>query len=209
MIAAGAHLAMVPVVPGQDAGWACLSTAERTRATRIGSADVRTRFVTGRATLRGLLALELGCPPEDVPLGTSADGRPALLTPTPLRCSISHTADLVVVAVVADFEVGVDVERLDRAPLPPAASWLSPAERCRLDGVPEPDRQAVLVRTWTAKEAVVKALGRGLGVPLRDVEVDGTHARLAATTSTWRLARLPTGPEHVATLASTPVTSST
>lgn len=79
--------------------------------------------------------------------------------------SLSHTQGLVAVAVAAD-PVGIDVEvvtpRFDAAEL--AGVALTGTERARFDTLPAEVKVAAMLRTWTRKEALLKADGRGLSV---------------------------------------------
>ncbi|MGH3328523.1 MAG: 4'-phosphopantetheinyl transferase family protein [Streptomycetales bacterium] len=77
------------------------------------------------------------------------------------------------VAVTRGVPVGVDVEGLrpDRDHLVLADHVLSPFERCALRRLPKVDQPAGFLRYWTRKEAVLKASGDGLAVPLTTLVV--------------------------------------
>jgi 4'-phosphopantetheinyl transferase len=78
-----------------------------------------------------------------------------------LWVSVSHGHDLVAVAASAAGPVGVDVENrrsFEVASL--AKRWFDPAELAWMAA--QPDEVEAFLRLWTAKEAVGKALGRGL-----------------------------------------------
>ena len=78
-----------------------------------------------------------------------------------LWVSVSHGHDLVAVAASAAGPVGVDVENrrsFEVAGL--ARRWFDPAELAWMAA--QPDEVEAFLRLWTAKEAVGKALGRGL-----------------------------------------------
>lgn len=196
-----------------------LSPDERHRAERIRVPAAAARHVTARALLRRLLADLLGVPPHQVGLVVAPSGRVEVTDGKGLSVSVSHTDGMAVVAV-ATTAVGVDVERVGRWPLPPLATWLSPAELHRLNANGPPastddpgqdprpdvhDRHRGLVRAWTAKEAVAKACGCHLVMTLADIEVDGDTARVAdrigGVRVTWDLRDLPISSTHVTTLA--------
>ena len=140
----------------------------------------RARHTAGRALLRRLVAIELGCRIEDVVVHVGPRGHP-VVDARDLAVSISHTRGLVVAALAWGRAVGVDVERTTRSPLPPARLWLGPGDQRRLAQVPDGEWDTALVRCWTAKEAAAKASGAGLGLPLRTIEVDGDRAWVTGT----------------------------
>ncbi|MEH0982904.1 4'-phosphopantetheinyl transferase family protein [Micromonospora sp. CPCC 205556] len=106
----------------------------------------------------------LGGPEREVAVGRTPDGRPWVRAGgVALPVSVSRGEGLVVVAARRAGPVGVDVER--RRPLPAVAlarRWYAPAEAAWLAGLPDGARVEAFLLLWTAKEAVGKALGRGL-----------------------------------------------
>lgn len=128
-------------------------------------------------------SLLLGRAETAVVLTHDREGRPVVrLDDVGLAVSVSRTAGLVVVAARRAGAVGVDVERIRSLPaLALARRWFPPTELAWLGDRPEAGRTVDFLRLWTAKEAVGKALGRGLrdgglrrlmpppGLPLRPV----------------------------------------
>ncbi|TDB77458.1 4'-phosphopantetheinyl transferase superfamily protein [Micromonospora sp. KC723] len=106
----------------------------------------------------------LGRAESEVTAGRRPDGRPWVRAAgADLPVSVSHDGGVVVVAACRAGTVGVDVER--RRALPAVAlarRWYAPPELAWLRGLPEPARAEAFLLLWTAKEAVGKALGRGL-----------------------------------------------
>ncbi|MCG5438194.1 4'-phosphopantetheinyl transferase family protein [Micromonospora foliorum] len=137
--------------------------------------------------LRRAGALLLGRADSELVLTHDREGRPVVgvdetTGSVELAVSVSRTAGLVVVAARRAGAVGVDVERVRPLPaLALARRWFPPAELAWLGDRPEAGRTVDFLRLWTAKEAVGKALGRGLrdgglsrlmpppGLPLRQV----------------------------------------
>ena len=72
--------------------------------------------------------------------------------------SLANTGD-VAAAIVAPAPVGIDVEHLDRPRVAPL-DMFADEEEGRLLGAGDPERRLLL---WTAKEAVLKKAGCGLG----------------------------------------------
>ena len=167
-----------------------LSPSEQARTVRFRQVEDRRRHVVARTVLKGLLAERLGGDACDVRLVTGEHGKPTLAgagyddqtmrasTPRmPLTCkdadravqavcpslhfNLSHSGDLALIAL-APVPVGVDLERDTPADAHALAqAWFTPAEQARLAGG-EDD----FLTLWTAREAVLKAMGTGLsGIP--------------------------------------------
>ena len=182
-----------------------LTADELLRAGRMKSERGRTRAVVTRAALRRLLARELGRRPEEIAFSVGRHGKPRLDdTSSGVRFNLSHSADLALIAIARDVEVGVDLEEMK-----PRADLDRVARRV----FTEAEREAVALggeqafyRHWVAKEAFVKATGRGVA-SLRSFEVllDGPGgARLnhvggdPAEAARWTLAPLDVGPRFAA-----------
>jgi 4'-phosphopantetheinyl transferase len=150
-----------------------LSAEERTRRARLLSVRGRKRTTVAYALSRIVLARELDADPADLRIVRTCahcggrHGKPRVVG-ADLRFSIAHSAERVVVAVTRGAEIGVDVEQVnpDLEVSQLTADVLSPAER----GANSP---AGLLTYWTRKEAVLKATGDGLHVPLSDLTVTG------------------------------------
>lgn len=154
-----------------------LSPEELGHANRFGNPARRAAFLLARATLRGVLAHESGLDAAALRFATGPHGKPFLIDPpTALRFNLSHSGEIVLCAVAWGRDVGVDVERvkpdIDHAAL--ARRFFSPLENEQLSSLPPALQRAAFFATWTRKEAVVKAWGVGLSLPLDrfDVSVD-------------------------------------
>jgi 4'-phosphopantetheinyl transferase len=89
---------------------------------------------------------------------------------TPIRFNLSHTEDMVMVALARDVEVGVDVERLDRKFAPEIVEYLCSAEEAQEISLLSTQHQSVAyIELWTLKEALVKASGQGLSVGISEI----------------------------------------
>jgi 4'-phosphopantetheinyl transferase len=113
-----------------------------------------------------------------------AYGRPELLEPfgePRLRFNLTHTEGLVAVAFCRGHDVGVDAEAVNRgSPIHELAGrFFSPEEAAFIADAPTPFDRARFFDVWTAKEAVVKALGVGLSLPLDSFSVRFDPLRLA------------------------------
>ena len=121
--------------------------------------------------VRAALARHLSVPPDEVGLEHEPSGRP-LVVGGRIEVSVSHTHDLVLVAVGSGQRIGIDVELLRDGPwrlLPEHA--LTRRELADLEARPPEHRTETLLRYWVRKEALLKAAGVGLAVDPRTVEV--------------------------------------
>jgi 4'-phosphopantetheinyl transferase len=190
-----------------------LSPDELDRARRYRFERDRRRFVVSRVALRHLLGSYLGIDEGSVVLRSGPHGKPRLAQHTSSRLSFnaSRSEDLAVFAVGHDRAIGVDVERVreDRDLEPLAHRVLNVAE-LRAFGQLEPKRRrGAFYRSWTRKEACLKALGTGLTVAPDELDVTGDHVKLPAREPAASLSRLglwslhdaDVGPGYVATLA--------
>ena len=124
-----------------------------------------------------------------------AHGRPVLVpSPAPLKFSLSHGGDLVLIAV-APVCVGVDVEPvLNAAEAAELTCRLHPEERTEIEAAPDSSQAFAFTRVWARKEAYLKGLGVGLG---RDLAADNVTGDIPG----WRLVDLPLASAYAGALA--------
>ncbi len=149
-----------------------LSDKERERAAAFTRDGGRIRFVTGRAILRLLLSRYLDEDPAEIELSLTPAGKPTLVEGSHprLHFSLSHSEDLLLIAFSSTSEIGVDLEfirpmELD-AVLPLCAS---PSELAEMNGMTARARRKRFFELWTRKEALAKAVGLGLSLPMREI----------------------------------------
>jgi 4'-phosphopantetheinyl transferase len=189
-----------------------LSREESDRAARFVVQQDRQRYVICRAALRIVLGSYLGEAPAAVELGSSRSGKPILRgSIADLRFNVSHSANCLVIAVACSREVGVDAERLTDSVGRQFVlqEVFTPAEVDELLRLSARDRGAGFLRSWTRKEAYVKAVGDGLSVPFDSFEVTvsrqrGPRLRLVdgdpRETERWIVSDVSLGPEYVCAL---------
>lgn len=114
---------------------------------------------------RRWLATQLRDP--DLSLWRDERQRPHLSPPhQDYDCNWSHSGERLLVALAPRARVGVDLERLQRRPraIQIAQRYFTAAETAWLAAHPDLDR--AFLRLWCAKEAVLKAHGKGLSFGL-------------------------------------------
>lgn len=166
------------------------------------------RFLTGRILAKTVLGAKLGVAPGDVRFDATCDdcgkphGKPKLAG---VEFSISHSGERIGLAV-STVPVGLDVETDTRRADDQLIEYaLNEHEQAALRGLSPAERVSAFFQYWTRKEALMKATGRGLKIPLQSITLDG--ARLASSADpalapeTTQLADLSPGEGYRAAVA--------
>jgi 4'-phosphopantetheinyl transferase len=140
-------------------------------------------YTASRTLLRALLA-ELGEPTAGWRIAAHDTGQPYVPERPELSVSLSHCAGWAAAAVARGRGVGVDVEAPAAVGEPMLRRCCTPADAARLIALPAADREREFAWMWTAKEACVKAVGRGLAgrpwaVPVAAGQESGVWERVA------------------------------
>jgi len=209
---AGLDLAQIEI----EAFYRTLSEDEIQRANRYRFECDRRRFVARRGFLRQLLSIYIAILPSDFRLIENRYGKPFLaqqdFEATGLHFNLAHSNDLALFAFARRRSVGVDLEQLrdDFDPMALAEGFFSTREKAIMRSLDEKDRRTGFFLGWTRKEAFIKALGKGLSVPLDQFDVNltpGEPPRLLARRDEpqpcleWTLVDIDPGPGYLASLA--------
>jgi 4'-phosphopantetheinyl transferase len=194
-----------------------LDAEELIRLKRIRMPKARELFLAGRLLVRTTLSRYADRPPADWRFVRSRDGKPGIdphTGPPDLTFNLAHTAGVALLAVARGSEVGVDVERRDRAVKAREliCRYFSPAEKAVLEKLPEARLGDRFFLYWTLKEAAVKALGRGFALPLGSfgfqlagrkpyrIGFSGFPKAEGEEAGAWRFALVSPGPPYIAAL---------
>lgn len=193
-----------------------LGPDERERAERSLRSLDRARLVVVHAAKRRILGKYLGTAPDALEFTRGEHGKPSLVDVEThdVHFSLSHSADVALIAVRRGGPVGVDVERWDerRPLLALARRFFAPSEQESLRSLAHDPRQlvAAFFATWSRKEAYVKATGEGIARGLRHFDVSvapAEPARLIAdrldpdAPRRWTIVALDAGAEYSAAVA--------
>lgn len=174
-----------------------LSEEERRRHRRFVFEKDRRRFLVTRLLVRYALSHYASIEPQDWRFGQSAFGRPSIANADPtarrLSFNVSHSGQVVLLAVACDRRLGVDVEDLRRTvSLDIARCHFTRAETLQLQTLPREAAARSFLDLWTLKESYVKACGKGLSIPLDEIGFElGKDKRLQA-----HFKRAPDGSEE-------------
>jgi len=145
-----------------------LAPEERSRLGRFRRHDDALRYLTARGLLRTLLAAHLGVDAPAVGIEYEPGGKPRLPNAAghaSVHFNVSHSHDLVVIALSEVVAVGVDVEQvLPRDDLDELAAYVFPPREYGCWRRTDPSQRIVAFHeAWVRHEALVKAAGTGLG----------------------------------------------
>ncbi len=158
-----------------DSYWSLLSADEQQRARRFVTDTLQQRFILAHGVLRELLGQYVQQAPAQLRFSYSEKGKPYLTSApsSPILCfNMSHTHDQALYAF-AHQPVGVDIEQLrDSVECDKLTRLvLSDVERSAWAQLPEADKRLAFFRTWTRKEALLKASGLGLAGNMRQLQL--------------------------------------
>lgn len=161
---------------------------------------------------RPWLARELGVAEHALGLWRDDHGRPHLdAVHAGIDANWSHSGDLLLVALAHGARVGADIEFLRPRPnaMTLARRFFTPFEAEQLAALPHDAAETRFVRLWCAKEAVLKAHGRGIAFGLERLEFTARGEDWTLTASDpalgapadWTLHVFAPAPGYLATLA--------
>jgi len=165
---------------------ATLDDDELQRADCFQFARDRLQYVIAHGLVRILLGRYLGKPAHRLRFETGPYGKPSLyssVTCPTLEYNLSHSGDIVLIAVACGRAVGVDVERwADEIVYDDLAEYcFSPMEQAELAATDVRNKAAAFFAGWTRKEAYIKATGLGVSAGLDYFDVSlaaGSAAKL-------------------------------
>jgi 4'-phosphopantetheinyl transferase len=184
-----------------------LSESEAARSRRFLAARHAERYVVAHARLRQALAATLQVDAQSLEFIDGEHGKPELAGPaaeTGLQFNLSHSGGLGLVGWSWQRRIGVDVEawREMRDEEALVRRYFSPAEIGAWEALPPAERNEAFFNLWTRKEAYIKAVGRGLSLPLASFDVshgNGPAAKLLRASTLvaggpWSLVAPQAGP---------------
>jgi 4'-phosphopantetheinyl transferase len=150
--------------------------------------------------------------PADLRFDYSPNGRPTLKCGEALHLNLAHSHAVGILAVTRVGPVGVDIEHVREFPelSELVGRFFSPREAAEFSTLAREEQTAAFFTLWTRKEALLKAIGEGIGESLDRVEVSflpaappevlSLPAHLSAGRE-WSLLNLAISPSYVGALA--------
>jgi 4'-phosphopantetheinyl transferase len=192
-----------------------LAADEKARAERFYFARDRGHFIVARGVLRAILARYLNRAAAQLSFCYGPQGKPALAGESgadAIQFNLSHSHGLALYVVTKGRQLGIDLERIrpEVAVSEIADRFFPPEESATLRALPADMQREAFFRSWTRKEASIKARGEGLSLPLKQIELplpqDESHTAGNAQTAPvetarWSLLDLIPAPDYVAAIA--------
>ena len=142
-----------------------LSADELARAERLLDPQKKYHFILVRNQLRRLMGKYLDLSPSLIRFRYNETGKPFLATQhdSTLSFNLSHSGSWAVIAVSADSDVGIDVEKIDSSLdfQQLATRYFDQTERTQLTNFSPIRQRRGFYRLWTRKESVLKKVGSG------------------------------------------------
>jgi 4'-phosphopantetheinyl transferase len=155
------------------------------------------RFCISRGLLRRVLSTYTSTQPQEIDIHYTQYKKPYI--EGDIEFNLSHTSTDVVIGV-SHYPIGIDIEtvREHQNALAVSKRFFAASEYNALKHLNESDRHTAFIHIWTQKEAIVKAMGKGVFHDLKNVEVSAQPpAKIlalkseSAMTADWSLFSLP------------------
>jgi 4'-phosphopantetheinyl transferase len=190
-----------------------LSKDEHIIANKFHFKHDRHRYMLSHGILREILSQYLFITPESICFSRDETGKP-VLEPNPgqIQFNMSHSGEMALFAFTQRHTVGVDIEHVHPIKDLEATAklFLSSTEMNPFLNLPQKMRLESFFRAWTRKEALTKAMGRGLAMPLDQLEVGVNPMQRSMfklseldgiSQETWQLVDLTPAHHYVGALA--------
>lgn len=149
-----------------------LSIEEWQRYQRFASVQQANQFLLARALLRSQLSKQVsGVSPEEWVFVADKNGKPRLadeFAHLNIHFNLSHSENLVALALSEGWELGVDIEYIPRPVFSMALAnrYFAEAELVELKKLDGLQQSRQIAQLWTLKESLLKASGLGIRVSL-------------------------------------------
>lgn len=150
---------------------ACVDQEKQARIQRFYQIEDRQRALIGDILIRYLLCNKLLLANKELIFAKTEFGKPFLVNDNKIHFNISHSGDWVLGAVHY-LPVGVDIEKIQPIDYQIAARFFSKSEYHNLMNKEGRDKLEYFYEIWTLKESYIKAVGKGLSIPLESFSIN-------------------------------------
>jgi 4'-phosphopantetheinyl transferase len=160
-----------------------LSTDERSRASRLKSKRIADFQLISRGILRILLGRYLDRKPQLIEIANDQFGKPFFSKPenSQLSFNLAHSDNLALFAFGQEVKIGIDVEKLVETRDFNGISSIVFSQEERQFLTKSRNLVHDFYSFWTAKEAILKAIGRGFAYPSNQFSVVLSRGKVTLT----------------------------
>lgn len=148
-----------------------LSSEKQKRISQFLNSKDAERAIISDILIRNVITSKFGIRNDKIIFNKNKWGKPFLENFNQFHFNISHSGDWVVCAI-GNFEVGIDVEKIQYIDLDIPKRFFAKEEYDFLLNQDEYNRVGYFYDLWTLKESYVKAVGKGLYIPLNSFSVN-------------------------------------
>jgi 4'-phosphopantetheinyl transferase len=189
-----------------------LSESEKQRAEKITEQNTRKKYISSHAIMRKILSIYTNTPAEKLSFGSGIHGKPFLKSPNENYCfNLSHSFEYGLLAIAMNSELGIDIENMNRHvdEIKLSTRFFSENEAKSLKEMDKHQRKTAFFNTWSSKEALLKATGKGISYGLNKFELSisaNSPAHIISTSDaqddhSWILIDLPNIDNYASALA--------
>jgi 4'-phosphopantetheinyl transferase len=148
-----------------------LSTQELEKLSTYYFYEDQVRFALGRYITRTQLAKYLSCSPYNIDIQYNNYGKPIIVGYKNIYFNISHSMDFVVVAF-DKYPIGIDIEyNLEFDDNLISQVFFTINEIIYLKSLSSEMKRQEFFKTWTYKEAYIKAIGKGMSAHPSSIDI--------------------------------------
>lgn len=163
-----------------------LSPLEYQKVKSFRRKEDQQQSLISKAILKLLLGRYTSQPAESIQLNYGINGKPYIVDKSDIRFNLSHTGNALLIGFTKGVEIGVDIEQLNRTVnFSKITSILySEKEFEYFNLLQDIEKHDSLIKSWSCKEAFMKAKGCGLAYPINQLELsllDGEKVKILNT----------------------------
>lgn len=153
-----------------------LSNEEIERANRFYFGKDRIQYIVRRSILRQIISKYLEIDAKNLIFEYNHFGKPFLVTDSlkhDLKFNMTHSKNMALYCISLQKEVGIDIEYLYREVefQPIIDRFFSQNEKEFIENIAIDKHKEAFFKIWTRKEAILKAMGKGISHPLDMIDV--------------------------------------
>ena len=157
----------------------CVDKHKQERIRKFHRWEDAYRSLLGDVLVRCVISEKYSLPIQEIGFYQDFYGKPYVKDLAGFHFNLSHSGDWIVCAVDST-PVGIDIEKIATCDLSLAKRFFTKKEYKWLVDRSEQEKDRSFFELWTMKESYIKAVGRGLSIPLDSFEIKRMPSGLMA-----------------------------